>query len=400
MPWIKPRYLWEDTDRHGNVRLYVKKPGQVKVRIRAEPGSDAFWSAYALALEGKSADEARAVPPIEAAAEGSLAWLIERWKTSPDFTALAAETRTMRRQLLEACCFEPLVPGSPLLMGKIPIGKITPAHIRMLRDRKRTTPEGANNRLKALRVLFKWTLEQDEITRRHGMATNPARDVPKFKSTNPDGFHTWTVEEVAQFAARHARGTMARLALALFLFTGQRRSDVIRFGRQHIRQRLDPQTGLTIPKLLFTQHKNRGRKPVTLELPVLEALQAAIDEGPAGHLTFLVTASGKPFSPAGFGNRMRAWCDEAGLKQCSAHGLRKAGACIAAENGATDAQMQAIFGWNDPRMAAKYRRSASQKRIAGDSMHLMVDRQAAKALPSPAPLLDWFDAKATSKLSR
>lgn len=37
------------------------------------------------------------------------------------------------------------------------------------------------------------------------------------------------------------------------------------------------------------------------------------------------------------GNKMREWCDEAGLPQCSAHGLRKAGAAIAAERGATRA---------------------------------------------------------------
>ena len=74
-------------------------------------------------------------------------------------------------------------------------------------------------------------------------------------------------------------------------------------------------------------------------------LQAAIDVGPCGNLTFLVTAHGKPFTTAGFGNRMRKWCDAAGLKDCSAHGLRKAGACIAAENGATEAQlMRSLVG--------------------------------------------------------
>ena len=55
---------------------------------------------------------------------------------------------------------------------------------------------------------------------------------------------------------------------------------------------------------------------------------------------------------------------------CSAHGLRKTGACIAAENGATEAQLMAIFGWGDPDMAALYTRKARQKRIAGDAMGL------------------------------
>ncbi|MFZ3326332.1 MAG: tyrosine-type recombinase/integrase [Methylocella sp.] len=104
-------------------------------------------------------------------------------------------------------------------------------------------------------------------------------------------------------------------------------------------------------------------------------LQAAIDAGPCGNLTFLVTAHGKPFTTAGFGNRMRKWCDAAGLKDCSAHGLRKAGACIAAENGATEAQLMAIFGWSDPDMAVLYTKKARQKRIAGDAMRLLVRKE-------------------------
>jgi hypothetical protein len=51
----------------------------------------------------------------------------------------------------------------------------------------------------------------------------------------PGGFHSWTREEVEQFEARHLIGTKARLAMALLLYTGQRRSDVVLFGRQHVR---------------------------------------------------------------------------------------------------------------------------------------------------------------------
>jgi hypothetical protein len=60
----------------------------------------------------------------------------------------------------------------------------------------------------------------------------------------------------------------------------------IAFGRQHVKDGW----------LHFTQCKNRNRRPVTLDLPVLPELQAAIDAGPCGNLTFLVTAHGKPFT--------------------------------------------------------------------------------------------------------
>jgi integrase len=61
-------------------------------------------------------------------------------------------------------------------------------------------------------------------------------------------------------------------------------------------------------------------------------------------MVFLATQFGKPFTSNGFGNRFRKWCDDADLPHCSVHGLRKAGTTIAAENGATEHQLMAIFG--------------------------------------------------------
>jgi hypothetical protein len=63
------------------------------------------------------------------------------------------------------------------------------------------------------------------------------------------------------------------------------------------------------------------------------------------------------------------------MRHCSAHGLRKAGATIAAENGATEHQLMAIYGWESPKQAALYTRKADRKRLAGDAMHLLVPGQ-------------------------
>ena len=56
---------------------------------------------------------------------------------------------------------------------------------------------------------------------------------------------------------------------------------------------------------------------------------------------------------------------------CTAHGLKKAGATIAAENGATTRQMMAMFDWDTPEMAEVYTRAAEQKRLAGEGMLLI-----------------------------
>lgn len=157
-------------------------------------------------------------------------------------------------------------------------------------------------------------------------------------------------DEVMKFEQRHAEGSKARLALALLLYTGVRRSDVVKLGRQM------ESNG----SLRFRQVKTEK----WLTVPILPELRAELDRHPSNHLTFLVTEYGHPFSAAGFGNWFHDRCAEAGLKKCSAHGLRKAGATRAANNGATSHQLKAVFGWSELSEAERYTRSADQKRLA------------------------------------
>ena len=84
-----------------------------------------------------------------------------------------------------------------------------------------------------------------------------------------------------------------------------------------------------------------------------------------------MTAYGCPFTEDGFGVRFRDWCDKAGLFFCSAHGLRKAGAALAAENGATEHQLMAIFGWRTIQEAERYTKAARRKKMAGDALPLL-----------------------------
>jgi hypothetical protein len=52
------------------------------------------------------------------------------------------------------------------------------------------------------------------------------------------------------------------------------------------------------------------------------------------------------------------------LPQCSAHGLRKMGATRAAENGATEHQLMAIFDWKILGQARVYTEKARRKALA------------------------------------
>ena len=197
--------------------------------------------------------------------------------------------------------------------------------------------------MKNISRVFEWAVSKRIV------AHNPCRDVEYPKASVSGGFHSWSREEVEQFNAAHPIGTKARLALDLLLYTGQRGSDVSLFGRQHV----------SGGWLRFTQQKNRNRNPVTLQLPLLPVLRA-LDASATGDLVFLVTEWGKPFSRKGFGQWFRKQCDRAGLPHCTAHGLRKAGAVIAAESGATAHQLKAIFGWRTLKQPELYTQAAEQ----------------------------------------
>jgi integrase len=119
----------------------------------------------------------------------------------------------------------------------------------------------------------------------------------------------WKPEDIEQYEKRHPQGTKARLALELLLSTGQARCDVVRMGRQFVHDE--------------TLSMSRQKTGVPFDIPILPSLRAELDRQPRADMTFLMTDQGKPFTAAGFGNWFR---DEAGLPQCSAHGLRSAAA--------------------------------------------------------------------------
>ena len=341
---IELKFLVEDTDRHGNVRVYVRRHGR-KTRIRETPGTDEFMGAYRAALMFGPTTEPNSPT---AAAPGSLRWLVQSYYGCPEFLGLHESTRAKRRAILDGICRE---------HGTKPFARMETKHVRLqIRDPKSATPEAANGRVKALRQVFKWAVAVGYAS------ANPARDVPMLSPNSPDGFHTWTVEEVRQYQARHPSGTKARKALAMFLYLGVRISDAVQLGPQMERD----------GELCFTEEKNRANKPKHREVPILPALRAELDASPSGHLAYLVTEWGRPYaSPKAFGNWFKRQCVAAGLPHCTAHGLRKAGATFAAEQGATEHQLMAIYGWDSPKQAALYTRAANRKRLAADAMHLL-----------------------------
>jgi integrase len=285
------RYLIEDVDRHGNVRIYFRRKGQPKIRLSEMPGTNAFDEEYQRAFRGvvnppSASQHTPAIP-------GTMRWLCAQYYASAKFQSLAESTRKVRRGILEEICQR---------AGNFRYAMMETPHVAKLRDEKAAFPDAANNRVKVLRQLFAWASSPE-----YGYTKgNPARDVTKLPSTNPDGIRAWSEADAASYEARHPIGTKARLAFDLLLYSGVRRSDVVKLGPQLERG----------GKLLFSETKGGSRIVKTHELPILPPLRQSIDatKKHVGHLVYLMTQWGKPHSAKGFDNWFKDRCREAGLE--------------------------------------------------------------------------------------
>lgn len=366
---VKRKGLISDKDRHDNERWYYRVKGQPKVRLRETPGTEAFEREYAAAVLGVPYVKAGELPVVvrtgKRAAPGSFRWLVEQYMTRA-VANQAPHTRSRKRLVLDEICRETcLSKNGDKMVGDFAYRQLELKHIALLRDQKPGRPEAANNRIKILSAMWEWAIEA-------GLAKeNPARGCKKMPS-NAEGHHTLTEDEIAQFEKVHQPGTKAHLAFMIFRFTGLRVCDVAVFGRQHIYVG-KTRDGDDELRFRITPKKTGSTTAVVVDMPVLDPLADAIAAQPLTDMTFLMTEFGKPFTEKGLGNKMRDWFDAAGLKHCSSHGIRKADATIAAENGATGHQLMGMLGWTSLKQAEKYTRKAQRKKMASaGAAHLIV----------------------------
>src|SRR5262249_6436905 len=273
------------------------------------------------------------------------------------FKTLAAETQRTRRNILEN--FRKPHGDLPVYrtIGDKRIMLLTREHMQKIINRKATTPFAQRNFLNKLRAMLQWALKEGRIP------DNPTLGVSseKVKTT---GYKTWSEDHIARFEAKHQVGSKARLAFALLLYTGQRRSDVVTFGRQHIHDGI----------LTIDQGKTEGSEESHLEIPVHPKVREIIDATPTvGVKTFLVTHFGKPYTAPGFGNWFREQCDLADCPDVSAHGLRKATARRLAEIGCSTNQIAAITGHASLSEVLRYTKAADRKRMAQEAMKKLTE---------------------------
>ena len=329
-----PPFVHEYKTQHGTIAYYLRKPGYPKVRLRIPDGC-LPWSPSFMAIYEAAMTEMPAKPAIGASrtVPGTVNAAMIGYFQSSFGNGVAESTKKAFRAILETFRAE---------HGDKRVAMMHTTALQNIVNNKK--PVAQRNFKKAMRGFISYCISQNLMT------TNPLANVELAKIKKTGGHHTWTEDEITQYAARHARGTKARLALALLLQTGHARFDVARMGRQYVKS----------GKLSMRRQKTG----VQFDIPVLPELVAELALHKSGQLAFLVTDYGQPFTAKGFGNKFRDWCNQANLPHCSAHGLRKAAAVRHALNGATAPELMAWFGWKTIGEAQRYIEEANRIKLA------------------------------------
>jgi hypothetical protein len=216
-----PKYVQGFIDRHGKPRFYFRRPGFKPMPLPGLPWSPEFMEAYQRAMDARPRQigSDRLKPR-------SIRALAIAYYDSASFKALKPITQGVYRNIIERFCHETDKDGQPY--GDKSAVTMKVQHVEKLMEvRGATKPDSANGLRKVLREMMKVAIKLE------WRETDPTLGVKKIKPKKQGGFHRWTDAEIAKFAERHAVGTKAHLAMALGLYTGQARQDVILMGEQH-----------------------------------------------------------------------------------------------------------------------------------------------------------------------
>jgi len=209
-----PRYVHGFIDRHGKPRFYFRRPGFERRPLRGLPYSTEFMSDYEVALAGQ---------PVQVGAHrarpGTMTALALSYFASPQFRGMRLSSQKIYRGIVERFCRE---------HGDKRVALLGREHIVRLMAGHADQPNVANALRRVLRAMMRHAID---INLRRD---DPTRDVQAIRVKSA-GHHSWTDAEIAQFERHHLVGSRARLAVALLVYTGQRRGDVIRMGPQHER---------------------------------------------------------------------------------------------------------------------------------------------------------------------
>jgi len=352
-----PKYCQGMFDRHGKARWYFRRPGYPRRALPGLPWSPEFMAEYSAAMEGRKTEIGQ-----DKVVSGSVAALIASYYATAEFTLLADSTKRAVRNILERFRTE---------HGHKRVEHLEKRHIQQLMAEKVKTPDAANRLLRLLRALMAHAIDLD------WRRDDPTAGIKKLRHKSK-GHDTWEEEHIDAFLAHYEPGTRAHLAFLLLLYTGQRRGDVVRMGRQHVRNGV----------LTITQQKT-GQE---VSIPLHADLRAVLDDLHHNHLTFVMSERGGPMTPESFTNwfhrLVRAVVDENGERLLpnglSPHGLRKAACRRLAEAGCTAHEIMAISGHQTLAEVTRYTVAANRLHLAERAVSRLPQKETRTNTVKPA----------------
>lgn len=342
-----PRYVASFVDNRGKRRYRFRKAGCEGGYFQNHPNSEAGKEEYHAFLSGEKAKEGerrRIIP-------GSVEDLLVRFYASTDFRGRAQEVSlAKRRAVLDAfrakhghrMVRDARYDKLDKYIAEVAVQRIDE------KGKKIGGPFAAETARKWLTKLFAYAVKLG------WRADNPMAFVD-YRPPKSDGFYSWTEGDIAKYRARWPLGTKQRLALELMLWTGKRRSDAVLMGPQHIER-----------GELAGRDKKTGKR---WSLPIAAQLQTALDAmGKGNHLCFVPSERGRAYTAASFGNQFKRWCKQAGLPQCTSHGLRKAISRRMAELDIGNQGIKSVTLHSRDEEVTRYTAGADQKRLARDAI--------------------------------
>ena len=331
MSKIRLKYVDRFTDRHGSVRYYFRRGKGARVPLPGLPGSSEFMEAYQSAVDGIEPPKVKK----QRGEPGTIDRLVSEYFQSPEFLRLKEATQGQYRSVIEKWVRDENV-------GHRSVAGLRREHVKSMMGKRAGKPGAAAYFLQTAHVLMKYAIDNG------WRSDDPTVGVKRFKLGE---YHTWADSEIEAFEAKWPIGSTERLAFSLLLYTGQRRSDVIRMSWRDI------DNGV----IQVTQQKT-GNK---VWIPLHANLADILDRTEKKHLAILTTVKEKTFSPGGFSMWMAKRVAAAGLpEKCVSHGIRKAAARRLAEAGCSAHEIASITGHKSLSEVERYTRAVDQKRLA------------------------------------
>lgn len=328
---------------NGKSYFYFRIDKGPRTRLPDDPTSEEFATAYRALLAGEFKPK---TPVLERDKEGTIGALIGNYLQHEKYIERRATTKRGYRTRIAALRNE---------HGHRTVAGLTKERIESGILRKYTGKPGARFAiLQMLRILINHAISIGWLT------ADPSLGIQRPKMGE---VRAWREDEVEKFEARWPIGTKQRLAFALFLDTGQRRSDVVKMTWVDIAG----------DRMNVIQQKTGAKLAITMPKSLLKVLAVA----PRKHINILTTEFGKPFTVNGFGAWLRDAIARAGLPlDCKPHGLRKLAGKRLADAGCSAHEIMAVLGHKSLAEAERYTREANQASLAASAVIKLQGRKA------------------------